>query len=146
MPSTEQHCPKCRTKVLVERTLGDDTTRIDICPSCKGGWFDSSELASVLTVAVETLKPDHDAPETPYSCPKCNIALHQIEYPETSIEVDVCNQCHGIWLDRGEFRRLNYERAHYQSKRAFPEPEPKNMKEAATRFVNRVIDKFINMN
>lgn len=145
MSDRKPQCPKCRTKSLVEKRLSDDTTRIDICPSCRGGWFDAQELATVLTVAVNQLKPAPDAPTTPYECPKCDISLHQIQYPETRIEVDVCNRCYGIWLDRGEFQRLNYERAKYQDKRKFPEAAPANMKEAATRFFNRVIDRFIDM-
>src|SRR3954447_14864205 len=39
-------------------------------------------------------------PDTTISCVKCNAELEkEIVY---DVEVDVCRQCGGIWLDRGE--------------------------------------------
>ena len=145
MSSHEPHCPKCRTTILKEKTLSDGDTHIDVCPRCRGGWFDSRELGAVLSVAVDSLKPDEDAEFTNCVCPKCGIPLKKIEYPETQIEVDVCDRCHGIWLDRGEFKGLNYARAQHQDKSKFEEP-PTTMREAATRFVDRVLEKFMKMN
>ncbi len=142
MPEFEPHCPQCRTSVLAEKTLSDQQTRIDVCPTCRGAWFDARELASVLSVAVDSLELPADAIRTSRICPKCGVPLSQIDYPETKIEVDVCGQCAGIWLDCGEFRDLNQQRARHQDKSKF-EPPPANLREAATRFVNRVIDRLM---
>ncbi len=43
-------------------------------------------------------------PDTTISCVKCNAELEkEIVY---DVEVDVCRQCGGIWLDRGEIAAL----------------------------------------
>lgn len=98
---TARHCPKCKVPKLKHKTLSDGITGIDVCPSCLGGWFDATELARVLSVAVDRLSAPDDAELSDRPCPKCGIPLSGIDYPETEIEVDVCGHCHGIWLDRG---------------------------------------------
>ncbi len=147
MSQVHPHCPKCKTTKLVEKTLSDETTKIDICPDCKGGWFDGGELETVLSVAIKDLAPPEAAEKTSRVCPKCLIPLSQIRYPVTSIMVDVCEDCRGIWLDRGEFQRLNENRAKYQDKSKFAEPDetepPKNFKDATARFITKIIDRFI---
>lgn len=136
-----RHCPKCREPELVEKMLSDDTTHIDVCPSCRGGWFDVKELAAVLSVAVDSLAPPTDAVKTSCICPNCGVPLSQILYPETSIEVDVCEECSGVWLDRGEFRGINKARAQYQDKLKFSDPmaKPASFKEAVIQFVDRIL-------
>ena len=136
-----RHCPKCREPELVEKMLSDDATHIDVCPSCRGGWFDVSELAAVLSVAVDSLTPDDESLKTSRICPNCGVPLSQIMYPETSIEVDVCEDCSGVWLDQGEFRGINRARAQYQDRQKFAEEEskPTTMKEAVTQFVDRIL-------
>ena len=39
-------------------------------------------------------------------CPIDEIPLYQINYGDTSIEIDVCGICFGIWLDKGEFKKI----------------------------------------
>lgn len=136
-----RHCPKCREPELKEKTLSDDTTRIDVCPTCRGGWFDRKELAEVLSVAVEGLSAPSDAPKTARICPNCGVPLSQIHYPETKIEVDVCEDCSGVWLDRGEFRGINKARAEHQDPLKFADtgPKPTNLKQAVVQFVDRIL-------
>jgi uncharacterized protein len=38
-------------------------------------------------------------------CPRCNKATLE-EKDREGITIDVCQQCRGIWLDRGELERL----------------------------------------
>ena len=106
----EPRCPKCRETLLQERLLSDDRTRMDVCPQCRGGWFDRSELDDVLSCAVDTLDLPDEPERTSCVCPRCFVPLAVVDYPETSVEVDVCEQCHGVWLDRGEFRAINVQR------------------------------------
>ncbi|WP_300160670.1 zf-TFIIB domain-containing protein [Solidesulfovibrio sp.] len=37
-------------------------------------------------------------------CPKCAIPLHMAE--RCGIEIDYCQQCRGVWLDRGELDKI----------------------------------------
>lgn len=142
---TTRHCPKCTGQALKEKTLSDRQTKIDVCPSCRGGWFDATELSRVLSVAVEKMHALSNAVASKRQCPKCDVALSQINYPETEIEVDVCGRCSGIWLDRGEFRDINKARGKYQDKEKMSDkeiemlPKPTTLKEAVINFVDRIL-------
>lgn len=37
-------------------------------------------------------------------CPNCNVGMTQINRSE--VELDMCPQCRGVWLDRGELEKL----------------------------------------
>ncbi len=37
-------------------------------------------------------------------CPKCDGTLHETDFE--SIIIDVCDKCHGVWLDAGELAQL----------------------------------------
>ena len=58
-------------------------------------------------------------------CPLCNIEMESREYAHCSqIQIDVCPDCHGIWLDKGELEELEifFERSHVETsdiRRAF---------------------------
>jgi len=42
-------------------------------------------------------------------CPSCRLPLYEVEYGDSEIRIDVCNLCQGVWLDRGEFKKIiNY--------------------------------------
>jgi Zn-finger nucleic acid-binding protein len=49
-------------------------------------------------------------------CPRCNVSL--VHYAYRNRDLDMCPQCGGIWLDRGEFRDLTREGDVYQSQSA----------------------------
>jgi|JI8StandDraft_1071087.scaffolds.fasta_scaffold445495_2 Zn-finger nucleic acid-binding protein len=51
------------------------------------------------------------------NCPTCKIALHISE--RQGIEIDYCQQCRGVWLDRGELDKL-IERAGSASSGSVP--------------------------
>ena len=38
------------------------------------------------------------------NCPHCNTALTLAE--RQGVEIDVCTQCRGVWLDRGELDKI----------------------------------------
>ena len=88
-----------------------------------------------------------NAVHTSRVCPKCFVLLAQIDYPETTVEVDACEKCAGIWLDRGEFRAINRERAEFQDRLKFyaQHPKPKSLREAAVQFVDRMLVKFVDL-
>jgi len=111
MPAEENIvCVKC-TSVLDRTTIGG--VEVDICPQCGGIWLDRGELEKLgakdnseldtLRSALgvdETKAPpipsDHTSP-----CPVCEGSLH--EHQLGNIQVDICDSCRGIWLDKGEF-------------------------------------------
>ena len=44
------------------------------------------------------------AAEPHRNCPKCDGKLVETDYE--SIKMDVCNKCHGVWLDAGELAQI----------------------------------------
>ncbi|MHA1658684.1 MAG: TFIIB-type zinc ribbon-containing protein [Promethearchaeota archaeon] len=109
-------CPNCGTKL--EKAIFHNV-EIDYCPNCLGIWFDQDELRLAKDSEDEDLKwldIDLWEDETKFKlspvtklCPRCRLPLYEVEYADSGIKVDVCNICHGIWLDRGEFKKIiNY--------------------------------------
>ena len=41
------------------------------------------------------------------NCPKCEGKLIETDYE--NIKMDVCNNCHGVWLDAGELARIQHK-------------------------------------
>ena len=37
-------------------------------------------------------------------CPRCNVLLNEIA--TAGVLVDLCDTCHGLWLDRGELEKI----------------------------------------
>lgn len=55
------------------------------------------------------------------TCPKCRGAMRQ--YERSGVTVDQCNECRGIFLDRGELERLmDAEAAFNQAPSVTPPP------------------------
>ena|SRR5215208_1399844 len=104
-------CPKCKTATLLEFNL--HKTAVDRCSNCNGTWFDAHELSQLLAeetsqvaglirgVAIEEAAGRRGA------CPRDGAALLRIYSAiDRSVIVDACADCHGIWLDGGEFEKL----------------------------------------
>jgi len=95
-------CPACRTHSLVERRVENRNVALDLCPDCKGIWFDAGELAALLPVAARRLCVPRDAAPSDRACPRCSSPLRAFHYPGTQVTVDLCGKCGGLWLDAGE--------------------------------------------
>lgn len=120
-----RHCPICPQKPL--RTIQASGVRVDTCDHCKGHWLEHEELER-LTPAWKAHAPWealHDAPRRcPHArhhvpstrelcalcgqavarCPTCDDHLSQVRMQACA--VDVCGQCHGLWLDASELELL----------------------------------------
>ncbi|UCD70522.1 MAG: zf-TFIIB domain-containing protein [Syntrophobacterales bacterium] len=79
-------CPHCGGKVNVKST---------ICPHCGGR------------------RPSLMGKKRKPMCPRCNVFLNHFSYRNR--DLDICPQCGGVWLDRGEFKDLTREGDVYQS-------------------------------
>jgi len=101
-------CPRCWEKAIQAKIdiFGPDIT-IDICPSCHGSWLDEGELQKLLEgrkLANYLTKHIGTKTKSQLVCPRCG-GLMDIEKAE-DLEVDVCLECHGVWLDGGELKEL----------------------------------------
>ena len=106
-------CPNC--KIELEKAILHNV-EIDYCPKCLGIFFEEDELRWAKDKADKNLNwldIDLWKNETKFKisrlgklCPSCRMPLYEVNYEDSGVVVDVCNLCHGIWLDRGEFKRI----------------------------------------
>ena len=101
----EVECPKCQGR-LFERALGDTGVKVDVCPSCRGMWFGGGELQEHLDALQGELVPPADTKISPRRCPVCGVNMSVFKYSDTEVEIDLCENCRGVWLDVGELKRL----------------------------------------
>jgi Zn-finger nucleic acid-binding protein len=106
-------CPACGHNLKSAKLL---TLQVDQCPNCKGVWLDRDELRLAKDQADPNLDwmdfeiwkhPDlFEVEQRHLKCPKCQTELVAVRYGETKVSIDYCRSCQGIWLDRGEFKRI----------------------------------------
>jgi Zn-finger nucleic acid-binding protein len=91
-------------------------TELDYCPLCLGVWFDKDELRLAkdnkdqqinwLDFDIWRDKKRFEISRASRQCPVCRVIFVQVRYEDSKIKVDFCRNCQGIWLDRGEFKRI----------------------------------------
>jgi Zn-finger nucleic acid-binding protein len=101
-------CPRDQADLKVETHSGID---VDRCPQCKGGWLDSDELAKLEATVESTDEQrtgmiEYANRESALACPKCGVTMSAFNYRANNLELDVCVQRHGFWLDEGEAVRV----------------------------------------
>ena len=106
-------CPVCK-KELEKAILHD--IEIDYCPKCFSVWFDEDELRQVKDTRDPELnwvdidlwrdKKKFEISKGGILCPKCRMPLYEVKYDKSRTQVDLCSLCQGVWLNRGEFRRI----------------------------------------
>jgi Zn-finger nucleic acid-binding protein len=118
-------CPKCDAPM---EQVQVDTTQVDRCTKCRGLWFDALEDQDIRgSQAAETLDagPSGTKPTRPDSwsinCPRCKTKMiRMVDRLGKRIQYESCPQCHGKFLDAGEFKAT----------------EPRGMKSAVRKFLN----------
>jgi len=76
------------------------------CPKCKGLWFAGGSLAKMLRLPDETFLPPNTALHVSRRCPTCRIRMCGFRFPDALFEIEVCEQCRGVWLDEGEYEQI----------------------------------------
>ena len=108
-----KHCPTCN--VSLDQTLVAGV-EVDYCPRCYGLFFEEHELAQAKDAKDRDLRwLDIDLWKDierfhvragQKLCPFDRMPMYEVRYGDSTIRVDVCNVCKGIWLDRGEFKDI----------------------------------------
>ncbi len=78
-----------------------------VCPKCHGVWFDNNELKKILgdrKLANFLTKHIGTQSKSKLVCPRCGW-LMDLENAE-EVEIDVCLNYNGAWLDLGELESL----------------------------------------
>ena len=104
-------CPKCKTEDLGPFVVEGVT--VDRCRSCTGIWFDYQELSELLAEDARRVASLRRGSENEYAegirgqCPRdASQLLRVYSSIDRSVILDACADCHGIWLDGGEFEKL----------------------------------------
>ncbi len=109
-------CPACSNQ-MEEKDFGG--IHVDVCPGCKGIWFDWFELSKLdephegmgdeLLDALQEAKAIGDR-SGQIECPKCGVKMHEHRYQKTKeVDVDECYTCAGFFLDAGELKAIRDE-------------------------------------
>ncbi|HIK96366.1 MAG TPA: hypothetical protein EYG03_30865 [Planctomycetes bacterium] len=104
-------CPACHVD-LRQTDLGEyGFIVLDVCPTCKGAWFDKGELDrlddSIWVNVEEHAFHDAQGDHKSASCPKCEVPLKPLSPTDAQeLIVDRCPSCDGYWLDNGELERM----------------------------------------
>lgn len=106
-------CPKCSSD-LTPWSL--DSVTVDECRNCEGIWFDEDELRQVKDSADPDLNwMDFDiwaesaaiaVAGGDTQCPRCQVAMHVLEYDSTGVQIEYCHTCSGVWLDKGKLASI----------------------------------------
>ncbi|MBA7647672.1 hypothetical protein ES703_55449 [subsurface metagenome] len=110
-------CPACQESLNLYTAFG---IKMEGCPKCKGIFLDKDELrklkdkstkGSWLTLRwiddeVEAIGKANAMPSKRL-CPKCGeVKMVSTSFGDSTILIDWCPQCSGIWLDRDEFEEI----------------------------------------
>lgn len=102
------NCPRDRAVLVVEKEHGIE---VDRCPQCNGRWLDFHELDQ-LEATVASTDAERRATITfgehkgELECPVCGKRMTAFNYRAYNLELDVCSEQHGYWLDSGEEGRV----------------------------------------
>ena len=106
-------CPTCKEEL--EKAIFFNV-EVDYCPKCLGLWFQHDELSGAKDEKdkdLNWLDIDLWKQETKFRispgkklCPSCSMPFYEVNYGDSEIRIDLCNLCQGIWLDRGEFKKV----------------------------------------
>lgn len=105
-------CPKCGGNL---QSITHGGIEVDRCCNCYGIWFDSLEAERLkqiknserLDIGDPETGNQFDQLENDISCPRCGaIMFRLIDIDRYRIWYEKCPQCHGVWLDAGEFKKF----------------------------------------
>ena len=126
-------CPVDNTELKTQEY--ERAVMVDKCTTCDGIWMDQwelkaiqankgknydAELAKMPDLVNQSYLQALEKSRPLLDCPKCKeagktVAMDRREHGYCSqIMVDVCHDCQGIWLDKGEVQALEvfFERSH----------------------------------
>lgn len=101
------NCPKCPAE-LGPMVL--DNVRWEFCVGCRGLWFEEEEVNFLSELTNDFPNPASarsKGKSTPYACPRCQGNLEEVLFaPPHRVVLALCRSCHGVWLDKGELKKV----------------------------------------
>jgi len=107
-------CPNCKSDSL--RQIVFHKTKVARCDQCQGLWFNRDELSKTVAEEDKFLewldidlwknKEGFKVVSCGKICPVCDKNLFRVDYNGSDIRVEICDSGHGVWLDKGEFKKI----------------------------------------
>ncbi len=103
-------CPVCLKPIDTVNLMG---VEIDSCRLCGGVWLDSGEIGEYVKKGkipkkvLDNFQIDDShmkVEEGKRKCPRCKNQLRVITHRR--VNVDFCDECRGIWFDKGELKKI----------------------------------------
>src|SRR4051794_9858505 len=118
--SIKMNCPVCKSSKLTSKELDKSLTSLN-CSVCDGNWISGVEYWHWLEEHGANL-PERDADTSslegqdttdPLDCPECRwrMVKYMVGHGE-DFSLDQCHGCRGLWLDKGEWERLQAKNLH----------------------------------
>ena len=108
------HCPRCT--FALQSTTAANNVIVDGCPRCGGAFYEQMDAITGLDPNAEIKKlcaagTAKALPKSGLSCPQGHGPLlrYRCEAPDqqgVTVDIDVCQDCKGLWLDKDEGRAL----------------------------------------
>jgi Zn-finger nucleic acid-binding protein len=120
LKSTNDDCPACAAKLDLYSILA---MQFKACPKCRGIWLAKDELRKLknkvgigelhwLNTEVDNIEKTTAIPSKRVCPKKDSGTLLSVVFGKSSVVLDWCPKCHGIWLDRDEYDKIiDYLRA-----------------------------------
>ncbi|MCY4639072.1 MAG: zf-TFIIB domain-containing protein [Chloroflexi bacterium] len=105
---TDLRCPR-DDSALIARRVHD--IEVDHCTTCNGRWLDHHELDELEATragdeGVRRATIRYADRDSELRCPVCGRQMSAFNYRGYDLELDVCEEEHGFWLDAGEDGRV----------------------------------------
>ena len=101
-------CPKDSAELVRKTRHGVPAAE---CPNCKGLWIERGDFEKLEDEAFDL--GDHakgtmvfGTEPTDHPCPECDAPLRAFSYRLFDLELELCENEHGYWLDAGEDDRV----------------------------------------
>lgn len=142
------NCPTCHNAALNPCKVKHSHIQIDQCPDCLGMWFEDEELSRIIPDSQLDMTIDPDTKSSKRHCPQCSgMKLQQIHHASSGITIDLCKQCHGVWLDHGELQKLKSDpqvlKIPIQHKSE--QPAPSQFKQQLIQWIDQTIKQLLEM-
>ncbi|HNY12756.1 MAG TPA: rhomboid family intramembrane serine protease, partial [Candidatus Wallbacteria bacterium] len=102
-------CPECRRGTIMDKLKINDIV-IDVCPECRGVYYDNGELKKILAGAIdpETVLERLPFDVTTLVCPCCGLTMDRVGAKKGlfKYEMHVCRGCMAIFLRNGQLLAL----------------------------------------
>lgn len=101
-------CPNCGAELVKAKR---DRIDVESCPSCNGMWLTRQELEELEDEAFDFGDDEKGSlvfESTPSArlCPECAKPMQSFEYRLYDLEIELCPDGHGYWLDADEDKRV----------------------------------------